>query len=117
MKTSPLRPSVASLLAERLAALGAANLPASARLVIEADLFAALASLIQRRVTAPAVGRAVARALAAPTAIEQGFKGGTPLTSSPGRTPSAQPDVAGHLPDTSSDTTAETPEPPTGERL
>ena len=113
MKTSPLRPSVASLLAERLAALGAANLPASARLVIEADLFAALASLIQRRVTAPAVGRAVARALAASADSEQGFKGGTPLTSSPGRTPSAQPDVAGHL----SDTTAATLAPSTGERV
>lgn len=118
MKNSVHRATLASLVAERLAALGAANIPASAREVLEAEVSVAVAALVQRRVTAPVVGRAVARALAAPAATEQGRKGGTPLPSS-GPARSAQGRVAGPATDTQSiltgDTVNEADNPPTGE--
>ncbi len=119
MKNSA-RISVANLVATRLATIGATNIPAPARELIETDVWAAVAALIQRRVTGPMVGRAVMHALAAGSAAkEQGCEGGTPSTSSPGRTPSAQPDVAGHATDSQSiltgNTVNEAGNPPTGE--
>src|ERR1035437_11076431 len=81
MKNSA-RITVANLIATRLAAIGAANIPTSARQVIEDGVWAAVAVLVQRRTSGPVVGRAVARALAAPATNVQGLKGGTPLTSS-----------------------------------
>jgi hypothetical protein len=117
MKNSA-RISVASLVGERLAAIGAANLPAIARDVIEADVTASVTALIHRRVTGPMVGRAVAHALAASADTAQGREGGTPSPSSPGRTPSAQPDVAGPVTDAqvieAADISAGAIEPPTG---
>lgn len=98
MKNSA-RITVAHLIATRLAAIGAANIPANARQLIEDQIWTAVAALIQRRISAPVVGRAVAHALAAPADTGQGLKGGTPLTSSAGRTPSAQPRVAGRVTD------------------
>lgn len=61
-----------ALISERLAAIGAANIPPGARNLIESDLGTACAGLIQRRVTAPVVGRAVARALAQKTSDTDG---------------------------------------------
>jgi hypothetical protein len=104
--------SVEALVGQRLAAIGATNIPTSARQVIEDGVWAAVAVLVQRRISGPVVGRAVARALAAPATNVQGLKGGTPLTSSAlsrgaeasvtGRTPlpaTAQPATASGGPD------------------
>jgi hypothetical protein len=112
MKTLSHRNTVAGLVGERLAAIGATNIPTSARQVIEDGVWAAVAVLVQRRISGPVVGRAVARALAAPVTNVQGLKGGTPLTSSAlsrgaeasvtGRTPlpnTAQPATASGGPD------------------
>ena len=95
MKIASVRKTLESLIAERLAALGATNIPTPARHLIEADVWVLVAALIHRHISGPVVGRAVARALAAPAATEQGREGGTPSPSSAGRTPSAQPGVAG----------------------
>ena len=88
MKNSA-RITVAGLVSERLATLGAANIPANAREIIETDVWAAVAALIQRRISAPVVGRAVVRALATP----EGSKGAcAPLASS------EEPSVTGQTP-------------------
>jgi hypothetical protein len=60
MKTSANRNTVANLINTRLAVLGASNIPAPARQLIEAGMWAAVAVLIQRRISGPVVGRAVA---------------------------------------------------------
>jgi len=90
--------SVEALVGQRLAALGASNIPTTARALIEDNIWVAVAALITRRISGPVVGRAVARALAAPAAENQGLKGGTPLTSSEGRNQGAEPNVAGRTP-------------------
>jgi hypothetical protein len=105
MKTCFHHNTLGGLLNERLAILGATNIPNSARQLIEADLWSAVATLIQRRVTAPTVGRAVARALA------EGCKGDVSPLPSRQSQPKAQIAVAGHA----TDTTAETADPSTGE--
>ncbi len=97
MKNSVHRNTIAGLVGQRLAALGASNIPTSARQVIEDDVWLSVAALIQRRISAPVVGRAVARALAAPAATEQGREGGTPSPSS-AVAQSAQGRVAGRTP-------------------
>jgi hypothetical protein len=99
MKSSQSRNTLSSLVSERLATLGATNIPNAARELIESEVLVSVAALIQRRVTAPVVGRAVSRALAAPAASDQGLKGGTPLTSTTAQR-SWQPGVAGHTTDT-----------------
>lgn len=97
MKSSA-RITVGSLVGERLAALGAASIPTSARQLIEDDIWASVSALVRRRVTAPMVGRAVARALAAPVATPEGSKGDVSPLASSGLAQSAQGRVAG--PDT-----------------
>ena len=84
MKNSFHRKTVEALVGQRLIALGARNIPAPARHVIHDDVWAAVSGLIRRRITAPVVGRAVAHALAAGTAVVgQGRKGAdAPLPSS-----------------------------------
>jgi hypothetical protein len=61
--------------------MGASSLPPAARAIIECEVWQGCRRVVERTVTAPRVGRAVAAALAAP-ADTQGLKGGTPLTSS-----------------------------------
>jgi hypothetical protein len=61
--------------------LGAVTIPPAARTILEADIAALTVAMIQRRITAPVVGRAVARALAT-GGENEGCKGGTPLPSS-----------------------------------
>ena len=120
MKNSA-RNTVANLINTRLAALGAANIPTSARQVIEDNIWVAVAALITRRISGPVVGRAVARALAAPAATNQGLKGGTPLTSSEGRNQGAEPNVAGRTPSSATVESAAATDRPdqvlTGDRL
>ena len=54
-----------ALISERLAALGATSIPTPARQLLDAEVEQACAQTVQRTITAPRVGRAVARALAA----------------------------------------------------
>lgn len=110
MKTCAHRNTLGGLINERLAEIGASNIPAGARELIEADAWRACTRLVQRSVTAPRVGRAVARALAVPADLPtEGSKGAkAPLASSAGRTPSAQPHVAGPTPNTQSSLTGDT---------
>jgi hypothetical protein len=61
---------------------------------IECDALLACRRAVARAVTAPRIGRAVAAALIASAAKEQGFEGGTPSTSSP-EARNARKDVAG----------------------
>jgi len=119
MKYSVQRITVAGLVGQRLAALGAGNIPVGARELIEANVTQAVVALVKRFITAPVVGRAVANALAAPAGAGEGSKGAqAPLASSLGRTPSAQPDVTGHTTDNQAvlpgDTSKGATEPPTG---
>jgi hypothetical protein len=80
--TSHLLPTLTALIRERLAALEATKLPAAAMAQIERDVLAACRRAVERAVTAPRVGRAVAAALAA-TADSKGRKGAdAPLPSS-----------------------------------
>ena len=76
------KPSLQSLLWERLNYLGATNLPAAALVAIRRDVLLVCTRAVARAVTGPAIGRAVAAALSAPADTGQGIKGGTPLTSS-----------------------------------
>ena len=99
MKSCIQRSTVTNLINDRLAALGASNLPDHAKVIIEDQVWVAVAALIHRRVSAPTVCRALARALAASADIGQGLKGGTPLTSS-AVAQNAQRGVAGHTTDT-----------------
>ena len=70
---------------------------------IERDVLLACTRAVARAVTAPRIGRAVAAALAAPAAKEQGLKGAqAPLTSSPVAR-NARKDVAGLTPTSSGD--------------
>ena len=64
MKICNNRNTLGGLINARLADIGASNIPATARELIEGDVWPMVASLVQRQVTAPKVGRAVARALA-----------------------------------------------------
>jgi hypothetical protein len=95
-------PNLQSLVRERLTSLGASHLPVAAMDAIERDALLACRRAVARAVTAPRIGRAVAAALAAPAAKEQGLKGGTPLTSSCDA-PKAQNSVAGLTPTSSGD--------------
>ena len=80
-KTSHL-PHLSALVRERLAYLDAIKLPAAAMAQIERDVLMACRRAVERAVTAPRIGRAVAAALAAP-ADTQGRKGAdAPLPSS-----------------------------------
>jgi hypothetical protein len=98
MKTSSAhRNTLGGLINARLAEIGASNIPDAAKTIIEADVWQACQRVVERSVTAPRVGRAVARALAAPAA-EQGCKGGTPLPSSESAR-NAQTHVAGRVAD------------------
>jgi hypothetical protein len=88
-------PNLQSLVRERLTSLGASHLPVAAMDAIERDALLACRRAVARAVTAPRIGRAVAAALAAPAAKEQGLKGAqAPLTSSPVAR-NARKDVAG----------------------
>jgi len=79
MKTnSHLLPSLPALVRERLASFDATKLPAAAMAQIERDVLTACRRAVERTVTAPRVGRAVAEALAA-TADTKGRKGRMPL--------------------------------------
>jgi len=61
------KPTLAALINDRLARLGANGIPSSAREIIEGQITQAVTTLVERRVTAPLVGRAVATALAKKT--------------------------------------------------
>jgi hypothetical protein len=87
------RNNLGALITERLAEIGAANIPAGARELLEADVWRSCARVVQRSVTAPRVGRAVARALAATAA--EGSKGAVAPLASSGFEPKAQNHVAG----------------------
>jgi len=110
MKKHVPRLAVADVIDARLSVLGASNIPPTARLLLEAELLPLVVGLIRRRITAPSVGRAVARALAVP-ATPEGSKGEprSPLASSLGRTPSARPDVAGPATASQNVVTGDTP--------
>jgi hypothetical protein len=116
MKTnSHLLPSLPALVRERLASFDATKLPAAAMAQIERDVLTACRRAVERTVTAPRVGRAVAAALAA-TADTKGRKGAdAPLPSSvrprkvgecvAGLTPNIGDDSAGdHTPGVSGQT-------------
>jgi hypothetical protein len=123
MKTCAHRNTLGSLITDRLAEIGASNIPLAARELIEADAWQACTRAVQRSITGPRVGRAVARALAVPADLPtEGSKGAkAPLASSAGRTPSAQPHVAGPTTNTQSIHTGDTANGadtlPTGERV
>jgi hypothetical protein len=88
--------TLTAIINTRLKKIGASKIPPVARKYIEEDVMAACAALIERRVTAPYIGKMVARALAAPAATPEGSKGeqGSPLASS-ARERSEQGRVAG----------------------
>jgi len=120
MKTAIHRNTLGGLITDRLSEIGASNIPAGARELIEADAWRACTRAVQRSITGPRVGKAVARALAAPAAVSEGRKGDaqSPL---PSRCDvlKAQNIVAGHIPDSKiieapADTNGAV-EPPTGE--
>lgn len=115
MKTCAHRNTLGGLINDRLAAIGASNIPLPARELIEADVWRACERTVQRFITGPHVGKAVARALAAPAAISAEGRKGDVESPLPSRcdVPKAQNIVAGP-------TTADTnrvDNPPTGERL
>ena len=76
--------SVTGLIAAKLKKIGASKIPSQARELIEADIMAACAALVEKRVTAPYIGKVVARALAASATTPEGSKGElrSPLASS-----------------------------------
>ncbi len=119
----PERRTLGAVIGERLVQIGANQIPPLARERIERDVMAACVALVQRRVSAPYVGRAVARALAASAAKPEGFEGdGTsPSTSKPNCKQSAQFGIAGHPTDATNTQRAPASigahEPPTGERV
>ncbi|HXT10724.1 MAG TPA: hypothetical protein VN873_04110 [Candidatus Angelobacter sp.] len=121
-KNQTERRTLTALIAARLDALGASTIPPRAREYIERDVLAACAALVERRVTAPFIGRAVARSLAASAAKTEGFEGGVtpPSTSEPSCKRSAQIGIAGQptdAPDNQPNAAASgAQEPPTGER-
>ena len=95
--TSHLLPTLTALIRERLAALEATKLPAAAMAQIERDVLTACRRAVERAVTAPRVGRAVAAALAA-TADSKGRKGAQAPLPSSGTGRNAQDSVAGLTP-------------------
>ena len=72
LRWSMKTPSVSALVAERLAQLGVNKLSPIALATIEGEALASCRYAIGRSVSNPRIARAIA----------QGFKGGTPLTSS-----------------------------------
>lgn len=62
MKTRTVH-TLEALVNERLVALGATSIPTKARDLLDAEVEQACARVVQRTITAPRVGRAVARAL------------------------------------------------------
>ena len=94
MKKSSHLPSLPAIIRERLNLLGVSHLPAAAMAQLERDVLQACIRSVERAVTAPRIGRAVAAALTPGAANEQGLKGGTPLTSSL-PAPKAREGVAG----------------------
>jgi len=92
--TSHLLPTLTALIRERLASLEATKLPAAAMAQIERDVLTACRRAVERAVTAPRVGRAVAAALAA-TADSKGRKGADAPLPSSGTGRNAQDSVAG----------------------
>lgn len=96
MKHSHL-PSLSALIKERLSLLGIDSLPAVALTILERDVLKGVNRSLMRSVTGPKIGRAVATALDGRASHEQGFKGGTPLTSQlSGPAPAGLESVAGH---------------------
>ena len=103
MKICVNRNTLGGLVNERLAAIGASNIPASARQLIEGEALRACERTIQRTITGPRVGRAVAAALSPIGDIRdtQGSKGAVAPLASSGFEPKAQNHVAGPATDTS----------------
>ena len=99
MKTCAHRNTVGGLITERLAAIGASNIPAGARELIEADAWRACTRAVQRSITGPRVGKAVARALAASAAVSAEGRKGDAESPLPSRWsgPKAQNTVTGHI--------------------
>jgi hypothetical protein len=95
MKKQNRLQSLSALVSEQLAAIGAAQIPASARHAVDADILAACASLIRKRITGEYVGRMVAVSLSAATREGSEGEGTSPSASQPGRKRSAHPGVAG----------------------
>jgi len=98
MKICVNRTTLTGLITQRLAEIGAGNIPAPARELIEAEVWQACARTVQRSITGPRVGRAVARALMA-TPVE-GSKGAPAPLASRWDVPEAQNIVAGPATDT-----------------
>ena len=97
MKTCSHRNTLGGLITERLAEIGASNIPQTARELIEAEVWRACTRTVQRSITGPRVGRAVARALAVtPAAVSaEGSKGAQAPLASSGSARNAQNHVAG----------------------
>jgi len=78
-RTTTVRKTLEALITERLQHLGADSIPTGARELIEDDVRAACARIVQRTVTGPRVGRAVAHALAKNNSDTQTDNGQLPL--------------------------------------
>ena len=94
--SKPKQFTLTAVINARLKKIGANKIPPTARNYIEDDVMAACAALIERRITAPYIGKVVARALAASAATPEGSMGEqrSPLASS-ARERSEQGRVAG----------------------
>jgi len=102
MKINSNRNTLTGLISDRLAKIGASNIPTPAREIIEADALRACERVVQRTITGPRVGRAVAAALSPIGDIRdtQGSKGAVAPLASSGFEPKAQNHVAGPATDT-----------------
>lgn len=87
-------PTLSALIRDRLAKIGATKLPAAALAIIESDVFKGCLRVVERTVTAPNVVRAVAAALDASAASNQGRKGADAPLPSSCDAPKAQNSVA-----------------------
>ena len=106
MKINSNRNTLTWLISDRLAKIGASNIPTPAREIIEADALRACERVVQRTITGPRVGRAVARALVAtPAAMSaEGSKGANAPLASRCDVPEARNIVAGSATDSTGDT-------------